>query len=355
MSRAESAREKSARAAMSASPATAEPLAVLVAEDDIVSRKLVEAQLRKLGYQVEAVPDGEQAWAALCRDDAPQLAVLDWEMPGLDGLEVTRRLRERQREQQLEPEHGHDSAKASHYIFVILLTSYDELEDLVEGFEAGADDYVIKPVEAPELHARLRAGQRIVQLEHRLLTMKRRLELEATHDPLTGIWNRRAILALLERELHRSERLGTTLTVMLLDLDHFKQVNDSYGHQVGDEVLVEAASRFSTAVRGYDAVGRYGGEEFIAVLAGCQLAHAAAVAERLRSQLASTPIASRGGPLSVTTSIGVASTVGGQRAHDVDALLQAADRALYRAKEKGRDHVELASSGDDYEIAPDDA
>jgi two-component system cell cycle response regulator len=328
-----------------------EPIRVLVAEDDPVSRKVVQVRLRKLGYAVETVADGEQAWAALEREDAPQLAVLDWEMPGLDGLEVTRKLRDRQRQQQEHPEHGRDTAEAGHYTFVILLTSHGELDDLVRGFEAGADDYVTKPAAAAELHARLRAGQRIVELEQRLLAMKQRLEIEATHDPLTGIWNRRAILALLERELRRSERLGTSLTVMLVDLDHFKQVNDTHGHQVGDDVLVEASARFAATVRGYDAVGRYGGEEFIAVLCGCQLSHGAVAGDRLRSRLADTAIESRSGELTVTASIGIACAGGDQPYRGVDALLQAADRALYRAKENGRNRIELADKADDYTLS----
>ena len=330
-------------------PDEASKTRVLLAEDDAVSRKLVEVRLRGFGYDVVAVRDGEQAWEVLAKDDAPQLAVIDWEMPKMDGIEVCRRLRSRDKEraaaapgEEIDPR----------YTFVVLLTGRNKLSDLVDGFDAGADDYLTKPFEAPELHARLRAGERIVALEQNLLAMKKRLEIEATHDALTGVWNRRAIMALIDRELSRGQRLDTPLSVTLLDIDHFKKVNDTYGHQAGDDVLVETASRFAGIVRGYDAVGRYGGEEFVVAFSGCAPPHGAPAAERLRQRLCEEPVQTRVGAIPITASFGVAHAGADRPYVPVDTLIKAADRALYRAKASGRNRVEIAVD-DDYADASD--
>jgi diguanylate cyclase (GGDEF)-like protein len=213
------------------------------------------------------------------------------------------------------------------------------LHDLVQGIEAGADDYITKPFNSQELRARLRAGRRILDLQHELLAAQTELEIRATHDGLTGLWNHAAIIERLAGELDRATREKTPVGVILFDLDHFKQVNDTGGHSVGDQVLRESAHRIKAVVRPYDLVGRYGGEEFLAVAPRCDLPSAAVVAERVRKAVCATPIVTPAGQLLITVSAGVsAATVENMR--EASVLIDDADRALYRAKELGRNRVE---------------
>jgi len=299
---------------------------VLLAEDNAVSRRLLESLLRKLDYEVTLAPDGDEAWSALRQPDGPCLAVLDWEMPGLDGIEICRRVRAQAREP---------------YVYLVLLTAREGRESLLEGLQAGADDFLRKPPDEEELDARLRAGRRIVELQAQLVAAREALREQATHDALTGLLNRRALLDALERGLARSRREGTPLSVVLLDLDHFKPVNDTFGHNAGDLVLREAATRLRHGMRGADAVGRWGGEEFLAVLPGCDLAYTCQVAERLRAEMAAAPVALRGGrAVDLTCSIGCAGTAGGEVS--IEELIAKADAALYRAKQSGRNRVEPA-------------
>src|SRR5919108_402165 len=223
---------------------------ILIADDEPNVRKLLHSIVTRLGYEVEAVNDGTAAWTALQGPDAPQLAILDWLMPGMSGLEVCRRVRQR-----------------SHvpYVYIILLTAMSTLDDLVVGMEAGADDYIVKPFHAEQLGVRLRAGQRILDLQQELLTAQRALEIRAMHDGLTGLLSHAAILERLTEELNRAEREVASVGVILLDLDHFKRINDTYGHMVGDQVLKESARRMTLAVRSYDMIGRYGGDEFLII------------------------------------------------------------------------------------------
>jgi two-component system, cell cycle response regulator len=229
---------------------------VLIAEDDAVSRRIVEITLRNWKYDVTAVSDGNQALEVLRSEGAPRLALLDWMMPGKDGPQVCRELR---------------ATPTPLYSYIILLTTRSGKEDIAAGLEAGADDYVIKPFEAIELRARLLAGTRIIELQDQLIEAQEKLRHQATHDGLTGVWNRAAILDRLEIEIQRSRRQKTPLTIIMADIDRFKNVNDSYGHQVGDVVLRNVAQSMSVAVRVYDAVGRYGGEEFLIVDATVRL------------------------------------------------------------------------------------
>jgi two-component system cell cycle response regulator len=294
---------------------------ILVAEDDPVFRRLLEATLKKWGYDVVLAEDGDKAWEVLQREDAPRLAILDWVMPGLDGPQICRAVR---------------SLGDQRYVYLLLLTAKSEKEDLVKGLEAAADDFLTKPFDAEELRARLRAGIRILDLQERL-------RVEATHDSLTGLWNRGATLDLLRRELSRGERQGTPVTVIMADVDHFKQINDMYGHLTGDVVLREVAHRLSSAVRGYDVAGRFGGEEFLIVFPGCAVASAAAQAERLRACINREPVDTPEGLIPVTLSLGVAASEPVTEV-DPDLLLHAADTALYRAKSRGRNCVELATA-----------
>ena len=306
------------------------PDKVLIAEDDPVFRHALETWLKRWNYHVVAVDNGLDAWNALQRENAPQMAILDWVMPVVDGIELCRRVRRH--------EHGR-------YLYIVLVTARDNKHDVVAGLEAGADDYLTKPFNVDELRARIRAGARILQLQDALLRAREALQFEADHDHLTGVWNRGAILDLLRRETQRHLRDGTPLGVMMADLDHFKKVNDFSGHLIGDVVLHESARRMAAAVRNYDWVGRYGGEEFLILLPGCDAQDLAASAERIRSSISDRPIETRAGPIVITVSIGVVSTMpAAQPAPGYEALLCAADLALYSAKANGRNRVEIGSA-----------
>ena len=304
---------------------------ILIADDDPTIRTILQSALVRLGYRVEIAVNGDLAWDALQAPEAPTLAILDWKMPGMTGVEICRRLRER---------------KDAAYVYVVLLTGMDSLDDLVAGLEAGADDYMTKPFKPAELNARLRSGRRILDLQRELLEAQAQLQILANHDSLTMLWNRRVIMAKLDQELARAQRETNSVGLVLIDIDHFKSINDSLGHMVGDEVLQQIAKRLAEAVRPYDSVGRYGGEEFLIVAANCNLYETFKLAERARQVICQEPAMSAGGPVPVTASFGVSATTAGDKP-DPKALIEAADRALYRAKDLGRNRVEwLVAKGD---------
>lgn len=294
---------------------------ILIAEDDPFSRRFLARTITKWGYEVISACDGAEAWEVLRRDDAPRLAVIDWVMPGMSGPELCRMVRQQ---------------KASESTYIIMLTGKGQTDDLVEAMDAGADDFATKSTDVRELKARLRAGKRIVELQDDLVRM-------ATRDVLTGLWNRRAIFDALESEVARAERHSTSVGVIMADLDHFKQVNDIYGHAAGDAVLAEVAKRMGAALREYDTSGRYGGEEFLVVLPDPICAEAATVAERIRSSVDRELISYDGTPLSVSISCGVAVSSRDQNLSS-EALIRAADIAMYQAKAQGRNRVSQAFS-----------
>jgi diguanylate cyclase (GGDEF)-like protein len=303
---------------------------VLIAEDDAVIRRLLETFLSRWGYEVVTTLDGGVAWEILRSEGAPRLALLDWMMPVMDGVEVCRAVRSRE---------------GSGYTYILLLTSRDDRKDLLEGLDSGADDYLTKPFHPDELRARIRAGKRILDLENRLLAAREVLQFKAMHDSLTELLNHGAVLERMQQEMARARREASSLGVLLLDVDHFKAINDRFGHLAGDQVLREIAQRMSAAVRSYDVVGRYGGEEFLVLLPVCGAEEARERAEQIRLAIAARPIATEEGSVDVTVSLGALGTgqwLGGEAV----SLLRSVDAALYRAKAAGRDRVILASPGD---------
>jgi len=296
---------------------------ILVADDDPVSLRLLEATTKRLGHDVVAVRDGTSALDRLLESDGPRLAILDWIMPGTDGLGVCRIIRHRPQP----------------YVYVIMLTARDSREDMVAALDAEADDFLTKPFDLVELRARLRSGQRVLELQEGLLAAQDALRHEATHDRLTGLWNRGMILDQLEREVLRARRESSPVAVVIADIDHFKTVNDTYGHATGDAVLRQAAERLRAGLRDYDAIGRYGGEEFLMVFPCRTRDDAREIAERVRAAIATQPIVEGGVPVPVTVSFGVACTKAD--GYEPAGLIRAADQALYRAKHSGRNLVEV--------------
>ena len=294
---------------------------ILIADDDPVSRRLLEVALVQMGYAVVVVSEGLAAIDALVAIDGPRIAILDWMMPGADGLAVCRAVRQ----------------GAAPYVYVILLTARDSQADMVAALEAEADEFLTKPFDAIELRGRLNTGERILKLQEGLLRAHDALQHQASHDHLTGLWNRRMILQQLERELHRSVRDRSELAVILADVDHFKQINDTYGHATGDAVLQQVAVRLRSVIRDHEYLARYGGEEFLFLLPGCTAMNAAGVAERARASLAANPVMAGDQPVSVRVSLGVAATV--ESGVGPEVLIAAADAALYQAKTGGRDRV----------------
>jgi two-component system, cell cycle response regulator len=298
---------------------------VLVADDSVISRHLLDAPLRQWGYEVVIACDGTEAWRILQQDNAPRLAILDWMMPGMTGLEICQKIRQMQREP---------------YTYVLLVTSKNLKQDLIAGMEAGADDYIIKPFDQHELKVRLRSGTRIVQLQTELLAAREALRIQATRDSLTRLWNRLSIMEALQREVTRAERERHHIGLMLIDIDFFKKINDTYGHIAGDAVLREVARRMSASIRTYDFLGRYGGEEFLMVLPGCDREAVKMHAERVRIAICREPLRLGEGEteLNISASFGATTYIPGC-GNTLEDMIRNADAALYGAKSAGRNRV----------------
>lgn len=298
---------------------------ILIAEDDFTSRNMLAAVLKKAGHEVTETSDGAGAWDEMKKPNAPPLAILDWMMPGMSGLEVVRRVR---------------ALETDKPPYLIMLTTKGEKGDVISGLDAGADDYLSKPFDAGELQARIEVGRRMVEMQDKLVKSNEALAYQANHDTLTGLPNRGAILDRLQDELARAKRHCDVLSVGMCDIDHFKAVNDTYGHQTGDEVLCELARLLTECCREYDAVGRIGGEEFLLIVPMKPNTGVVPQFDRICSSVAETKIVTRSGALSITLSIGAAIAADGDTA---DNLLGAADAALYRAKKDGRNRVVMAN------------
>ena len=297
-------------------------LEVLIAEDDPVSRRILEKNIKDWGYEVIIANNGQDAWKALQKEEI-RMAIFDWMMPKIDGLQLCQKVR---------------LQKKDIYTYIILLTSRDRQEDIVEGLSSGADDYIVKPFNTLELKARLQTGKRIIDLQNQLLQSKKQLEQLATRDSLTKLWNRATIIKHLEEELNRGSREKKPVGSILVDIDYFKKINDTYGHYIGDEVLVEVASRMKKHIRSYDKIGRYGGDELLVVLPNCSLPVVEEIGERLRKVVCTKKIKTEIGPIGVTLSLGGISSEE-QSAISAEGLIKASDHALYQAKRNGRNCI----------------
>jgi two-component system cell cycle response regulator len=305
------------------------PFAIAIVDDDAAIRRLVRLLLRRAGYDTAEYTTGAEADKAL-REEPWDLAILDRKLPDMDGLTLAEDLKS-------------NSEFRSRYI--IMLTGEDEQEDKVEGLESGADDYITKPFQPRELLARIRAGERIVNLQKELLETNKRLELLSITDGLTKLNNHRYFQDELARAFDESQRYRRPLSLAMIDLDFFKKVNDTYGHAVGDDVLKCAAALFHDSARSTDLVARYGGEEFAVMMPETELADAAVFAEKIRSLIAVEPLPTQAGRIPATVSIGVAS-VPHSRIASAKELIIAADKALYRAKKNGRNQVQCEKRRD---------
>lgn len=294
---------------------------ILLVEDSYIERKKIGAYLTDWGLEYVGVGSGTEAIKLLEGANPPDMALLDWLLPGLDGIDVLRRIRK---------------LAQGNYIYTVMLTAKTQKQDRMAAMEAGADDYLSKPVDATELRQRIMVGKRILDLHQSL-------RFAATHDFLTGLLNRSEILVSLERELARAAREEKPTTVVLCDIDHFKRVNDTLGHAAGDEVLKEVARRLKLDLRPYDIVGRYGGEEFLIILPGCNVEAGARRADGIRHLVGKDHIPTPAGEVSATISMGVTSTIA-RRDHPVAEFLREADVSLYAAKTNGRNRVEIYSS-----------
>jgi two-component system cell cycle response regulator len=296
----------------------AHPMKIMLVEDSAFERRQIGGYLKTWNLEFTIAKDGAEAWRVLQGPDPPNLVLLDWMLPEMDGIELCRRIR--------------TLGGNGDYIYTVMLTAKDKNSHLLTAMAAGADDYLAKPVEASELRARILVGKRILELQQSL-------RFAATHDFLTKLINRGEILASLKGEIERSKRDGSPATIILADLDHFKAINDSLGHAAGDSVLKEVAERLRSDLRPYDLVGRYGGEEFLLILPNCNLVTGARRADEIRCFVSTTPVATTYAKVPITVSMGVSSTACAEPT-TIESVLHQADRALYQAKKRGRNRVE---------------
>lgn len=287
---------------------------MLIADDDPITRHLLSGTLMRWGYDVVSCSDGQQALNVLMEDHI-KLAILDWEMPEMNGIEICRHIR----------------AVPGSQAYIVLLSARNTQLDVIAGLEAGADDFVRKPFDAAELRARLKTGMRIIELE-------KSLKEQAIRDPLTGLYNRRYMEETLERELNRAARKNTEVGVILADIDHFKKINDTFGHQAGDLVLRITGGFFQDRTRSSDVVCRFGGEEFLMILPESSAGATIARADDLRRSFAEIEMEYQGrsiGPVTISAGVAVFPLDG----MSSEELVTAADKALYHAKAEGRNRV----------------
>lgn len=300
---------------------------VLIADDELTSREILQATMALWGYKPIVVEDGLQALEIMSQPDPPSLLMLDWEMPGLDGLSLCHHL----------TLNLHDNPP-----YIIMLTARNETNDVISGLAAGANDFVTKPFHPEILRARVNVARRMLELQGRLTSTLKKLDVLAHIDELTELKNRRAANQAIESELERAYRQKSSLCVGLCDIDFFKQVNDTYGHAAGDSVLKKMAELLRKNLRSYDVIGRFGGEEFIfALIAG--KTEATVILERTRLDIEQASFPFRDVLLKLTMSFGAIMVDTGQTVPDLNRVLEQADNALYHSKQSGRNQLTMLS------------
>jgi two-component system cell cycle response regulator len=300
---------------------------VLIAEDDRASNLLLKNLLFRWGFDIVTTFNGVDAWKILQEEeDAPQIAVLDWMMPEMDGLEVCRRVRQREK-------------SGDRYTFIIILTARSDKEDTVTGIDAGADDYVTKPFDKEELRARLRTGQRVVELQTALRVANKKLLIMSRLDPLTGALSRSAILAELDLAIYRSTRARTPLSICLVDIDNLKEMNGRFGRGAGEKILQDSVRRISTCLRRTDFIGRSGGDEFLAIMPEASSDAAMNICQRMKNVIAEKAFIFNDQPVSVTASQCLALWDGKA---GVEEFIASVERTLAETKAHGRNRVEKA-------------
>ncbi len=302
---------------------------ILVVDDERIERRMVEKTLARLGHEIVLANSGEAAWQHI-QDKHIRFVITDWNMPGVDGIQLIQKIR---------------TSQLPGYVYVILLTSNDRNEDIVAGLYSGADDYLTKPFHPQELEARIAVGERVLTLEDNLVQAKNQLERLAMVDTLTGLMNRRAIYKFTRGELERARRIADPISVIFLDIDKFKEINDQYGHLVGDEALKLIAQVIQQRSRTYDGIGRWAGDEFLVVLPGADLKNAQKAAMRIIEGIATTQlILPDNQAVTIRASAGVATIHKMTNSPSLlDDIIQTADEALYRAKSAGGNQVQVSS------------
>lgn len=304
-------------------------LKILVVDDERIDRRIVEKTLTRLGHTVVLASSAEEAWKRIQRETV-RFVITDWNMPGMNGVQLIKSIR---------------ATMLPSYVYIILITSNSKDEDVVQGLYAGADDYLTKPFNPAELEARVAVGERMLALEDGLMQANNQLEKLAMVDSLTGLLNRRAIYKFARGELERARRVFEPLSVIFLDLDKFKTINDTHGHLVGDEALKLVSQTIKERCRTYDGIGRWAGDEFLVVLPSLTPKDALNTAKRILNDIEGTPLVlPEGDTYRLTASAGVTTLTQSSNSQTVlDDMILQADEALYRAKEHGGNCAEVSS------------